>query len=199
MGNQNQELDEDITLLIEDAETSLIALKGLGLKEEIEELLGKVFPEPELPKATREQASEAFELGKAEYKAGETYSEWACQSEELQTHYKAGWLSEAHECAVLKDVIDDLFENAADHQYWLEAATLILGTEAEHTKLKERRVHFNKVTKNLESHLRILRKITGQEEITVTTETLEPKEGLTEEANGGAGSVASYNDPVAAG
>lgn len=191
MENQDQELDEDITLLLSDAENALTALKGLGYKEEIEDLLGKVFPKPKqhktVPtKARQKQAKHAFDLGKAEYKAGEPFETWISQPTDFSEHYKAGWLSEAQECAVLKDVIDDLFENAADHQYWLEASKVILSQEAELTSLMSRRNHFQNVTKHLESHLRLLRKITGQDEITVTTETLNTKEGQ-EEAKVGLG------------
>lgn len=186
MENQDQELDEDITLLLSDAENALTALKGLGYKEEIEDLLGKVFPKPEVSKVPKEQAKQAFDLGKSEYRAGEPYMAWTFQPVEMQFHYQSGWLSEAQECAVLKDVIDDLFENAADHQYWLEASKVILSQEAELTSLMSRRNHFQNVTKHLESHLRTLRKITGQDEITVTTETLNTKEGQ-EEAKVGLG------------
>lgn len=185
MENQDQELDEDITLLLSDAENALTALKGLGYKEEIEDLLGKVFPNP----GARDYGSgaeEAFRLGMAEYTAGSKYSDWRNHPVHWQYHWRKGWISAAQEVAILSQVIEEIFDNAADHQYWLEAAKLILKTEAEHTKLKERRFHFEKVTKHLESHLRILRKITGQDEITVTTETLNTKEGQ-EEAKVGLG------------
>ncbi len=199
MGNRREDLDDNVIDLLNEAEMCLTTLKGLGHREEINEIIHKLFPKPTVKKATNHQADTAFVLGGIEYRAGTRFLDWYKQPLCLQSHWRRGWLSQAQECAVLKDVVDVLFENAADHQYWLEAAALILKTDAEHTKVKSRRLHLEKVVKGLMQHIRALRKITGQEEITVTTETLEPKEGLTEETNGGAGSVASYNDPVAAG
>lgn len=176
MDSRQNDLGDARDILLE-AEFALTALKGMGYHREVYELMNQIFPKPLIKKPTPDQTQAAIGLGKQEFYAGTRFLDWDKQPIGMQPYWRKGWLTAAHECSAAFNII---LNDASDHQYWLEAARLMIRTEAAHTKVKSCRVHWQKIIKGVERTISALQCITGEEEIRETTET---KEGL--------GSVAS--------